>query len=110
MTLVPTPHPVRVKTSQGWQDISLIGPQGPQGPQGLQGPAGSSGEGGDVGYVFSQDMPSATWTITHNLNKYASVEVVDSGNSVITPDVYYASSNVIILTFGSETSGKAFLN
>lgn len=33
------PHSVRVKTSEGWQDLALTGPQGPVGPMG---PSGAS--------------------------------------------------------------------
>ena len=41
-----TNHPVRVRTSTGWQDLALVGPQGPAGPQG---PPGATGSGaGDV--------------------------------------------------------------
>lgn len=39
-------HAIRVRTSEGWQDMAIqgppgaLGPAGPQGPQGIQGPAG----------------------------------------------------------------------
>jgi hypothetical protein len=54
--LMSNMHPVRVKTSAGWQDLVLPGPQGPpgatgpQGPQGPQGPPGTGG-GGTTGNI-----------------------------------------------------------
>jgi hypothetical protein len=71
------PHPIRVKTSDGWQDLALTGPQGPQGipgvqgvqgvagaagvqgPQGPQGPAGAAGAAGAAG---SNATVKAAWT------------------------------------------------
>ena len=37
----PTPKAIRVKTSDGWQDIAIVGPPGPVGPVGPAGPAGA---------------------------------------------------------------------
>ena len=45
-------YAVRVRTSEGWQDLALTGPQGPAGPtgpagvQGVQGPTGPQGAAG----------------------------------------------------------------
>jgi len=61
-------------------------------------------------FIFTQSSPSATWIIVHNLNKWPSVTVVDSGNSVIIPSIHYDSVNQITATFGSATSGKGYLN
>jgi hypothetical protein len=98
MTTVP--NAVRVKRADGtWQDIAW---------QGAQGPPGSGS--GDKNYVHTQGSPSATWTVVHGLSKYPAVEVVDSGDSVVIPSVHYDSVNQVTLTFGSPTSGKAFLN
>ena len=68
------------------------------------------GAGADANYVHTQGSPSATWVVTHNLNKYVAVDVVDSGSSVVLPDIHYDSLNGITLTFGSPTSGRAFVN
>lgn len=38
-------YAVRVKTSTGWQDLALVGPQGPTGPAGPAGPQGAAGTG-----------------------------------------------------------------
>ena len=36
--------------------------------------------------------------------------MVDSGGSLVEPDVHYDNQNQVTLTFGSPTSGKAYLN
>ena len=66
--------------------------------------------GGDKTFVFTQGSPSATWVILHNMNKYPSIEVVDTGDSVVIPTVHYDNVNQMTATFGSATSGKAYLN
>ena len=88
------PHPVRVKTSEGWQELALTGPPGPAGTT----------------YTHNQMTPSDTWVAIHSLNKFPSVMVVDSAGTVIDPDIRYDSSIQITIIFGSPTSGKAYLN
>jgi hypothetical protein len=75
----------------------------------LAGVSGGGGAGG-VAFEFTQVSPSATWTVTHNLGVHPSVTVVDTGDSVIEPNVHYDSLNAITISFGGATSGKAFLN
>jgi hypothetical protein len=65
---------------------------------------------GDLNYVHNQTSPSAMWTVTHGLGKYVAVDIVDSGGSIVIPDVHYIDTNSLTLTFGSATSGKAFVN
>lgn len=88
------------------------GPEGPRGPQGFTGPPGPTGPVGPpaASYIHTQGAPSDTWIITHNLNRQPSVTVVDTGDSVIIPSIHYDSANQVTLTFGSATSGKAYLN
>ena len=64
----------------------------------------------DANYVYVQTSPSATWVITHNLNKYCSVTVVDSADNIVFGDVLYNSLNQVTLTFAGAFSGKAFFN
>jgi hypothetical protein len=61
-------------------------------------------------FVFNQLMPSASWVIDHNLGRWPSVTVIDSGNSVIIANVAYVTSDRVVVSFGSPTSGKAYLN
>lgn len=75
------------------------------------GGGGGPGPGsGDANYVHNQSALASTWLVAHNLNKYPSVEVVDTGNTVILPNVHYESANQITLTFSAPTSGKAYVN
>lgn len=71
---------------------------------------GSPGTGSDAAFTFTQGSPSATWNIIHTLGKNPSVTVVDSGGTEIIPTVLYVDSSHITVTFGSPTSGKAYLN
>lgn len=68
------------------------------------------GTGGDKNYVHTQGSPSATWSVIHNLAKLVAIEVVDTGDNVIIPNVHYDSLNALTLTFGAPTSGKAVCN
>jgi len=87
------------------------GPEGPPGPAGIPGPPGPEGPPGtSATFIFTQSVPSASWDILHNLGQYPSVTVVDTGGSEVIPSVLYISANQIVLTFGSATSGKAYLN
>jgi Major tropism determinant N-terminal domain len=90
------------------------GPPGPRGADGLPGPPGPMGPPGSgedaFHYTFDQLAPSAAWVITHNLSMYPSVTVVDTGNSVIVPDVHFVDDNQLVVIFGSPTSGKAYLS
>lgn len=61
-------------------------------------------------YIHDQMVSSDTWVVTHNLDKYPSVSVVDSAGSLAIGDVQYISRNQLIVTFIGEFSGKAYLN
>jgi hypothetical protein len=64
----------------------------------------------DKSFVYSQLSASSTWNIIHNLDKYPSVMIVDSANTVVIGNIEYISNNELELTFLSEFSGKAYLN
>jgi len=61
-------------------------------------------------FIFDQGVPAATWDITHNLGKFPSITVVDTGNTVIFSTYNYVSNNRVILTFSAGFAGKAYLN
>lgn len=61
-------------------------------------------------YVHDQQVASTTWTVNHNMNKYPSVNVVDTANDEVTGDVRYNSLNQITISFTAAFSGKAYLN
>lgn len=66
--------------------------------------------GGDKTYIHKQVIASNTWEITHNLYKYPSVSVVDTGGNVVIGDVEYTSLNTLVITFTAPFSGTAYLN
>ena len=70
---------------------------------------------GDITYTHNQSTTSNTWTITHNLNRFPSVTVVDSTNTIVIGTVVYNSANQLTITFFEGSSalafqGKAYLN
>ena len=70
---------------------------------------------GDITFTHNQTSTSSTWVITHNLNRFPSVTVIDSGNSIVIGTVVYNSNKQLTITFFSggsalSFSGKAYLN
>jgi hypothetical protein len=66
---------------------------------------------GDKTFVFTQGVAANFWDITHNLNKFPSVQVVDTGeNSILGFQINYVNNNRLTLTFITPFAGKAFLN
>ena len=69
----------------------------------------------NITYTHSQTSSSDTWVITHNLGRFPSVAVVDTGNTIVLGSITYNSSNQLTVTFFSggsalATTGKAYLN
>jgi hypothetical protein len=65
---------------------------------------------GDKNFEYIQLSASITWEIVHNLNKYVSVTVVDSGNNMVIGDIEYESPDKVIVRFQASFSGRAYLN
>ncbi len=61
-------------------------------------------------FVFSQGVPSAIWTVVHDLNKFPSVTVVNSHNEEVIGDLKYDKTNQLTLTFSAPFSGQAYIN
>ena len=64
----------------------------------------------DANHVHDQGNAAAEWVVTHNLNKYCSVTVVDTANTVVIGEIEYNSVNQATLTFQSAFAGKAYFN
>lgn len=64
----------------------------------------------DKNYIHEQMSSSQVWDIEHNLNKYPSVSIIDSGGNEVLGDINYTSKNHITIKFSSAFSGSAFLN
>lgn len=60
-------------------------------------------------YLHVQEVASDTWTITHNLNRYASVTIIDSSNRRIIGNIEYLNANEIVVSFNGSFAGKAYL-
>jgi hypothetical protein len=60
--------------------------------------------------IFNQSSAATTWNITHTMEKFPSVTVVDSSENVVIGEIIYNSNSSITLTFASAFSGKAYLN
>lgn len=64
----------------------------------------------DFRFVHHQSSPSSTWSITHNLDGYPSVTVVDSAGSVFEGRVVYIDRDNIQVSFTAAFSGEAYLS
>ena len=64
----------------------------------------------DKHFTFTQSTATNTWNITHNLGKFPSVSVVDSGDTVVYGDIDYIDNNSLTITFSAAFSGKAYMN
>ena len=70
---------------------------------------------GNITYTHNQSTTSDTWVITHNLHRFPSVTVIDSGGTIVQGTVVYNSNKQLTITFFSSSSalafqGKAYLN
>lgn len=61
-------------------------------------------------HIHDQTVASSTWNITHNLNKFPSVSIVDSSNAEVIGEVEHINANSLTVKFSAPFSGKAFLN
>ena len=69
----------------------------------------SSAAGGTT-FEFNQGVSATTWNIQHNLGKFPSITVIDSGNTVVTGEYTYTDNNNVVLNFSAAFAGKAYLN
>ncbi|MHA1198085.1 MAG: hypothetical protein ACTSQF_01825 [Candidatus Heimdallarchaeaceae archaeon] len=64
----------------------------------------------DLFYQHNQQVPSSSWSVTHNLGKYPSVTVIDSVDNEVIGDMEYTDANNLVINFTSTFSGKAYMN
>lgn len=61
-------------------------------------------------YTYDQTLAAAAvWEINHNLNRYPSVTVVDTGGSSVVGEIDYVDTNNLTITFSAATTGVAYL-
>ena len=67
-------------------------------------------------FVFTQTAPAVAWgagtppVVTHNLGKFPSITVIDTGNTVVQGEYTYINNNTVALAFSAPFAGKAYLN
>ena len=61
-------------------------------------------------YIFEQGIASTTWVVTHNLNRFPSVVVVDSAGTQFMTQIHYDSLNQLTISMNGATTGKVYLN
>lgn len=104
-------------------ELGTSGPQGAQGPQGnqgeqgiqgIQGPKGDKGDQGEPGptlaYTHTQNTPSDSWVILHNLGIYPNVTIEEFGGSVVEGEITYTNTNQLTVTFSALVSGYAYVS
>tara|TARA_R110002051_G_scaffold6521_2_gene31484 strand:- start:2302 stop:3003 length:702 start_codon:yes stop_codon:yes gene_type:complete len=64
----------------------------------------------DKHLVFTQGVAASSWAITHNLEKFPSVTVVDSSGNVVIGSITHTNNNSLTVSFSSSFSGKAYIN
>lgn len=64
----------------------------------------------EFNFTYNQNSPADEWTITHKLNKYPAVTVVNSADVVVYGEITYIDKNAVRLNFSGAFSGKAFFN
>jgi hypothetical protein len=84
------------------QPVVRVTAPGPQGPAGQFSP-------GDVAYTHTQNSPSATWTINHNLGFNPVAVVLDSGGTQCEGAISYPTVNQMVITFTGAFSGVAYI-
>lgn len=81
----------------------------------LWGPKGESTWGSDPlplipkRFTFNQASAASSWDITHTLDGFPSVTVVDSAGTVVVGTVSYNSTSSVTVSFESAFAGKAYL-
>lgn len=87
-----------------------VGPAGAPGLTGAPGPQGIPGPGADKTFVFTQSLSSQVWVVGHNLGKFPSASVVDSGGTTVFGTVTQIDLNTLTVSFSYPFSGKVYCN
>lgn len=63
-----------------------------------------------IKHIHQQTVASAEWTITHNLNCYPPVTIVDVTNTEVIGDIEYINTSSLKVKFSAGFSGTAYIN
>ena len=72
------------------------------------GPQGASASA-QIFYVHTQAVPSAVWTINHNLGGQPTAVVLDSAQTQCEGTFSYQCANQMVITFSSALTGTAYI-
>ena len=61
-------------------------------------------------FIFNQNTVATVWNIQHNLGKFPSITVIDTGDTVVAGEYTYIDNNNVQLNFSAAFAGKAYLN
>lgn len=61
-------------------------------------------------YTHTQRVPSEVWIVKHNLHRFPSVSIVDSGGNVVIGEINYEDADTVILEFSASFTGTAYFN
>jgi len=86
--------------------VSAPGPQGPGGVDGVQ----ADDIVALVSKTHTQNAPLTTWSITHNLNFYPNVTVINTAGDQVEGSVAHINETQLTISFSSATAGKAHLS
>lgn len=64
----------------------------------------------DKNFTHNQVAAASVWNVTHNLAKFPSVTVIDSGGNFVVGEVQFPTIDTATLTFNTAFSGQAFFN
>jgi len=66
--------------------------------------------GADKHYAHVQAISTNLWSITHGMEKYPSVQVIDDSGNNVCGVISYTDANTLTLTFYTPFTGTAYLN
>ena len=59
---------------------------------------------------YTQNESREEWIISHNLNRFPSIIIVDSAGSKVEGDINYVDANNLKITFGAAFAGTIYVN
>lgn len=60
-------------------------------------------------FRFDQLFPAAVWTVSHGLNGFPNVLVMDSTGQELIAEIHYPDDQTVVITHGQPYSGTAYL-
>ncbi len=69
----------------------------------------ASAGAGPQTFEFVQSAAAATWTVTHGLNAFPNVLVIDDNGQELLAEVHYPDDQKVVIIHGQPYSGTAYL-